>query len=101
MACKGAGDGKYGDNDFWFFDELPSDEDVLRTSQDWERLRPPLPGHGWWPVLQISPQDPAWTGDDSAVTVGKKKILVVCFYQLLDGEVIHARWLTIEVDADV
>ena len=108
---KYAGEGKYFRNDFWYWQDLPTDKDVLAESLRCppaqpaasDAQRPPAPdrgrprphhtmrqmedGEGWWPVLVLTLDvSLAWLTPDSDMRV----VLVICFYQLMGSE--HAAW---------
>ena len=115
---KYGGNGKYFRNDFWYWQDLPSDLAILDQPADdvpalpavAEARRAPSTarGHprphtsmgnmnddeGWWPVLVLSlGPDLDWLTPESP---GWRVILVICFYQLLGSE--HfAWWLEIPV----
>ena len=70
------GQGKYKDCLFRAFIDFP-DQVENATLEDLQSCSPP--GQGWWPVI----------GLDSVTEASVKKVLVVCWYQLLsDGRVI-------------
>ena len=72
------GTGKYSDCNIYVpFHELP---DVEATASEEQKQRIPPPGQGWWPVVALKTE---------VVSETRKKVLVVCWYQLLsDGRVI-------------
>ena len=78
------GTGKYKEANIYIpFHELPDHEDVA-TQEQLQRHSPP--GQGWWPVICLQ------TVVD---TEGRKKVLLVCYYQIMtDGQVI-AWWIYI------
>ena len=104
VSYAGAGGGKYNGNAFHYYDELPDCLDVYDVAlygggpNPWRRVGPPPPGQGWWPVLavELTGNLPSWV-DMGPVVSGGKKILVICFYQLLGDQVV-AWWLVIAVD---
>ena len=106
VSYAGAGAGKYTGNKFHYFDDLPDCLDVYddgrRFGRDnpWAHVGQAPPGEGWWPVLALDLADdlPWWITEGPTVAVGTKKILVICWYQLL-GDRVVAWWLTIPVDA--
>ena len=70
------GQGKYKDCLFRAFHDLP---DQIETATAEERQFRSPPGQGWWPVIAL----------DSVFEASVRKVLVVCWYQLLsDGRVI-------------
>ena len=70
------GQGKYKDCLFRAFHDLP---DQLETATAEEQQFRSPPGQGWWPVIAL----------DSVFEESVRKVLVVCWYQLLsDGRVI-------------
>ena len=70
--------GKYTDcNIFIPYHDLPDIEELADENQ---RRRTSPPGQGWWPVIHLRTE---------VVSPFMKKVLVVCWYQLLsDGRVI-------------
>ena len=73
------GKGKYTDCLFVEWTDVPDDETVATDKQ--LALTSP-PGQGWWPVIALQQVV-------EGLVVQKKKVLVVCWYQLLsDGRVI-------------
>ena len=80
------GTGKYKDANIYLpFHELPDVEDVANEEQ--LHITSP-PGQGWWPVIALQTE---------VLSENLKKVLVVCWYQLLsDGRVI-AWWIYIPV----
>ena len=110
---KYGGCGKYFRNDFWYWQDLPSDADILTRPADEQlaapavdvaqreprlargRPRPhstvqtPADDEGWWPVL-ILVLDPALAERITPVSPGWRVILVICFYQLMGSE--HSAW---------
>ena len=71
------GKGKYHEcNAFIPFHELPDQEDT--ASEEERKMRSPE-GQGWWPVIAL--QKVAETTKEGAT---KTKVLVVCWYQLLE-----------------
>ena len=105
VSYSGAGAGKYTGNKFHYFDDLPDCLDVyddgrrLGRDNPWASVGPAPPGEGWWPVLALDIAEGApWVAAGPSVTVGTKKILLICWYQLL-GDRVVAWWLTIPVDA--
>ena len=104
VSYAGAGGGKYNGNAFHYYDELPDCLDVYDGARygggpnPWRHVGPPPPGQGWWPVLAVDLTGtlPSWV-DTGPRVAGGKKILVICWYQLL-GEQVVAWWLVIAVD---
>ena len=104
VSYSGAGGGKYNGNAFHYYDELPDCIDVYDTGlygggpNPWRHVGPPPPGEGWWPVLTVELHSnlPSWV-DAGPAASGGKKILVICFYQLLADRV-EAWWLVITAD---
>ena len=105
VSYAGAGGGKYHvHNKFHYYDELPDCIDVYDTGlygdgpNPWPHVGPPPPGQGWWPVLAVELFGtlPPWV-DMGPTVPGGKKILVICFYQLLADRV-EAWWLVITAD---
>ena len=71
------GKGKYHEcNAYIPFHELPDQEDT--ASEEERKMRSPE-GQGWWPVIAL--QKVAETTKEGAT---KTKVLVVCWYQLLE-----------------
>ena len=116
---KYCGSGKYHCNDFWFWQDLPTDLDILeRPAGDQladpaltqvQQLPPhperghPRPhssmqpmddGDGWWPVLAITlVPSMQWIVPQSD---GYRVILIICFYQLM-GQNLVGWWLEIPI----
>ena len=109
---KYGGSGKYFRNDFWYWQDLPSDLAILDRPAGEEpsgpaltqaRQAPAAPrGHprphssmepmdsdeGWWPVLVLTlDSDLDWL---TPVSGGWRVVLIICFYQLLGAE--HFAW---------
>ena len=81
------GTGKYSDTSIYLpFHELPDSEDVADEKQ--MRITSP-PGQGWWPVIALQS---AVVGEGEE---RKKKVLIVCWYQLLSDGRIIAWWIFI------
>lgn len=92
------GSGKYASSTFKWFDELPDCEEVAESWPNWPAGYLLPEGQGWWPVVAMELHDDSemmWTGP--TVGIGKKKILLICFYQLLGCQLI-AWWICIEED---
>ena len=93
------------------------------SGRRFESLRAASQGYGWWPVIEWDfrqvrtglegppiwvpapgapdepseePTVPTWITKGPAIVDGTKKILVSCFYQLLEGEIV-AWWIYIPV----
>ena len=106
VSYAGAGAGKYNGNAFHYYDDLPDCLAVYKDARTgggcdpWRGVGPAPRGHGWWPVLAIDLTHdlPPRVEVGPVVAVGTKKILVICWYQLL-GHHYVARWLVVEVDA--
>ena len=117
------GNGKYFRNDFWFWQDLPSDQEILNRppndeprapdppsrdeaqrepSPDRGHPRPhstveaPADGDGWWPVLVLDLDPAAARALTPATDPGWRVILVICFYQLMGSER-FAWWLEIPI----
>jgi hypothetical protein len=90
------GAGKYDSSCFKYFDLLPDSEDVVDSFPDWPENYLLPAGQGWWPVVAMElheDSDMNWTGP--IVGTGRKRILLICFYQLLGCQLI-AWWICIE-----
>ena len=82
------GQGKYHEcNKYIAFHELPDHPDT--ASEEQRKMRSPK-GQGWWPVVAL--QKVAETTKEGAT---KTKVLVVCWYQLLDNGRIMCWWIYI------
>ena len=82
------GKGKYHEcNSYIPFHELPDSEDT--ASEEESKMRSPEK-QGWWPVIAL--QKVAETTKEGAT---KTKVLVVCWYQLLEDGRIVCWWITI------
>ena len=115
---KYCGSGKYHCNDFWYWQDLPTDLDILnRPAGDQladpaltqvRQLPPAERGHprphssmqpmedddGWWPVLVVSLAPHLdWMIPQSD---GYRVILIICFYQLM-GKDLVGWWLEIPI----
>ena len=90
------GHGKYDNCIFIPFIDLPDSEEV--ASEDQLKVKSPEK-QGWWPVIslktEIVSQSQSQSQSQEVASVLVKKVLVVCWYQLLtDGRVI-AWWIYI------
>ena len=80
-----SGSGKYQYSKYLDWNSLPDTENVATEMQ----LQCSSPeGQGWWPVIAL----------DTRFEKGTKKILVVCWYQLLNNGRIIAWWIYIVDD---
>ena len=75
------GDGKYDDTSIYVpFHEVPDVQEV--ASQKQLKMVSP-PGQGWWPVIALK----------TVRTLSTKKVLVVCWYQLLSSGRVVCWWI--------
>ena len=91
------GNGKYSSiNKFRWFDDLPDSEEV--TDEEWARLQVLPSDQGWWPVVavELEPAANSRVGGDWASHVGCRRIVIICFYQLL-GDRLIGWWIEGEV----
>ena len=90
------GSGKYAQSSFQWFDDLPDSEEVM--DEQWAQKMVLQEDQGWWPVvaLELCPQANERVGGPWP-EVGKKKILIICFYQLL-GRRLVGWWIIIDID---
>ena len=89
--------GKYSNiNKFRWFDELPDSEEV--SDAEWVRLQVLPSDQGWWPVvaMELTPAATSRVGGDWASRVGVKRIVIICFYQLLEDRLM-GWWMEVEV----
>ena len=79
------GSGKYTAANIYIpFHELPDCEEVA-TDEQMQIISPP--GMGWWPVIALQ------TVVDPQTKV--KKVLIICWYQLLEDGRVVAWWIYI------
>ena len=106
-----SGQGKYTpESQFFYWDELPEDRASVEAQGEAYRWptrdgSPPKrpEGHGWWPVLVPRFREGAlhhfWQATSISGTLEgykRKGILVVCFYQILDDQIV-GWWVFIDV----
>ena len=77
-----SGSGKYQFSTYLEWNALPDSEEVA-TEMQLQRCSPE--GQGWWPVIALK----------TCIEEGAKKVLVVCWYQLLNTDRIIAWWIYI------
>ena len=86
------GKGKYDGNKFAWFDHLAvGDHDVTPEFINWATLGS---DESWWPVVAY---EVPWLNCGPYVDAGKKKIVVVCVYQLVEDRLV-GWWLVIDKD---
>ena len=78
------GSGKYKGCIFLRYDDLPETEEA--ADEIWRKVVSPH-GQGWWPVVILR--------------VLSKKVLVVCWYQLLRDGTVAAWWIYLDDDIEV
>ena len=90
------GPGKYAQRSFHWYDDIPDCGEVM--PEQWEQKTALPENQGWWPVaaMELSPQANERVGGPSP-EAGKKKILIICFYQLMGNRFV-AWWITINFD---
>ena len=78
------GGGKYNATNLYVpFHELP-DEQLVATAEQRKNISPR--GQGWWPVIALKYDCQSKT---------ETKILIVCWYQLLNDGRVVAWWITV------
>ena len=85
MSYPGDG-GKYKSTNLYLpFHELP-DEECVATDEQMQIMSPE--GQGWWPVIALQTVH---------MSADLKRILLVCFYQLLDEGRTICWWIYVRV----